>query len=165
MSPRLAVACLALAAVPVAAPAGTLYKCESGQASRYQNAPCPAGTRQTEVANPTLSEQISEGDPKTGTFTPEAVKLRGQLERTIGVLATYPVCARNPAYAKAHDARFAAWKSRNALFIQRLEADPGMRRALENGIALEKKRASDPAEHAKQLKECDGEIAATLAGR
>jgi len=162
MSLKLA-ACIATAVASFAAGAGELYKCESGNHSRYQNAPCPHGTKQSVVANPTLSQQLGEGDPRTGTFTPEAQKLHRQVEETIGVLATYPVCAQSdPAYAKAHAAQFDAWKKKNGAFIRRVESDPAMKGALDNGIALEKKRAADPAERAKQAGECTHEIARAL---
>jgi hypothetical protein len=162
---RTLLAGLVLAAIPAAASTGTLYKCENGQGSRYQNAPCPQGTKQTVVDKPTLSQQINEGDPKTGTFTPQALGLRQQTEQAIGVLATFPACAQaDPAFAKAHGAGFEAWKKKNAAFIQRIQADPVMRSALENGMALEKKRAADPAEREKQAKECSGEIATALKG-
>jgi hypothetical protein len=157
------VAGLVLATLAFAASAEPIYQCESAKNSRFQNAPCPSGTKQTVVTAPALWQEIAVGDPKTGTYTPEAGKLRQMVFETITVLATYPVCAQSDAgYAKAHGASLEAWKKKNGAFIERVKGDSKLRGYLDNGMELEKKRATDPAERTKQAGECTNDIPAIL---
>jgi hypothetical protein len=160
-----ALSALLLATVLPAA-AGPLYKCDTPKGAYYQNVPCPPNTRGSVVQSPTLMEQMSEGDPKTGSLTPEAGKLSQQVGQVVDVLATYPACsAADPAYAKAHDAQYERWKQKNTALIARIEADPRIKSSLAQGRIVEKKRAVGPeADRAKQKKECEGDVAKVIAG-
>jgi hypothetical protein len=127
---KLAAAC-ALACLPFAAAAQTLYKCVLQGKTVYQDAPCP------ETAKQDLLQAPPPGPAKAATVKDAAGKdvpapkepPPSDLDVAIDVMAGYRACADAIfEWEGAHRTAYEMWRMQNGAVISRIESDPEAQR-------------------------------------
>ena len=159
-------AALALAAMP----AHALNKCidRHGKVS-YQSAPCPGQSREEKVTimpGPARAAAAPKVDPAVaaGLVPASGDRPDPRMDEVVSTVATYEGCASaSPAFARANDAHYQAWRDANAELLERLPRSRHYMTVLQAERVRVAGRLGEQGTRKAFLASCETELAPAIA--
>ena len=128
---RTLVAACALACLPSAAAAQTLYKCVLQGKTVYQDAPCPETAKQDllQAPPPGPLKAATTKDPSGKDVPAPKEPPPSDVDVAIDVMAGYRACADAIfEWEGAHRSAYETWRMQNGTLVSRVENDPQAQR-------------------------------------